>query len=66
MSDGWRPISKVPDGEYLRLSVIEDGHVHALVFVCRLVDSAWIDRAGRHVEVRPTHWQPWDSSGDGE
>jgi hypothetical protein len=65
MSDQWRPISEAPVGQYLRLCVIEGGHVHALVFACRLVDGAWLDRAGKRVKIRPTHWQPWDLLGDG-
>jgi hypothetical protein len=55
--------STVPASCDLRLAVINDGEVHALVFPCRKTESGWARaNGGRPVEISPTHWQPWDAA----
>jgi hypothetical protein len=52
--------SEVPVDRDLRLAVINDQGVHALVFPCRKAETGWVHAAnGRIVEVFPTHWQDW-------
>jgi hypothetical protein len=54
-------VSEVPPGRDLRLAVINDDGVHALVFPCRKSPTGWVDaRSGRIVEVYPSHWQDWE------
>jgi hypothetical protein len=53
--------SEAPSDRDLRLAVISNGEVHALVFPCRKANDGWINvRSGRTVEVWPTHWQDWN------
>lgn len=62
----WRQIgliSEVPADRDLRLAVLKDGEVHALVFPCRRRNDYWVDaKTGRMVDVQPTHWQEWSQS----
>jgi hypothetical protein len=62
----WHPVgpaSDVPTDRDLRLAVIENGQVHALVFPCRCSGQSWVDaNTKRPVEVYPTHWQEWADS----
>jgi hypothetical protein len=57
----WQPISSAPYGSDLELSVIERDVTHVLTFPCQRGLYGWIDAATqRRVDVRPTHWRPWD------
>ena len=62
----WHPVepaSDVPIYRDLRLAVIENGQVHALVLPCRCSGQSWVDAdTKRRVEVYPTHWQEWADS----
>ena len=60
-----KSLFEVPSDRDLRLAVITDGDVHALVFPCRRAGETWVDaRSGRIVEVYPTHWQDWSDEPD--
>jgi hypothetical protein len=53
-------ITDVPTDRDLRLAVLDGETVHALVFPCRRDGMKWVDaKAGRPVEVYPSHWQEW-------
>jgi hypothetical protein len=55
-------LNDVPKERDLRIGVLDNGTVHALVFPCRLRGQVWVDaKTGRQVEVSPTHWQEWSS-----
>lgn len=57
----WQPIQSAPFGRYLQLSVIE-GQVHALAFPCRRTERGWVNRAGKTIKIRPSHWRDWTES----
>jgi hypothetical protein len=58
--ENWFPIATVPFDRDVQLSVIEGGHVFALVFPCRRTDSGWVDATTlKPVFVDPTHWREW-------
>ena len=55
-------LKDVPKDRDLRIGVLDDDTVHALVFPCRLRGQVWVDaKTSRQVEVSPTHWQEWSS-----
>ena len=58
----WKPIDSAPfDGE-LELAVLDRDGPHALAFACRRVGGGWINaETKRHIDVRPTHWRPWNA-----
>jgi hypothetical protein len=57
----WQSVSSAPFDQDLELAVIDYDGPHALVFPCRRVLGGWIDaETNRRVDVRPTHWRPWD------
>jgi len=59
----WNPVSNAPFDQDLKLAVIDYDGPHALVFPCRRVLGGWVDtQTHRRVDVRPTHWRPWDHS----
>lgn len=63
MPIGWLPIASAPEAQDLRLSVVDKGEIHALVFPCRRRGPDWIDAlTGRRVNVNPTHWQLWPAN----
>ncbi|SIO44459.1 hypothetical protein SAMN05443247_05455 [Bradyrhizobium erythrophlei] len=56
----WQRISTAPFGCDLELAVIEEAHVHQLVFACRRAPGGWINaQTNQRVIVRPTHWRLW-------
>ncbi len=60
LATDWQPIEAAPFGRDLRLSVIENDQVHALVFPCLRTASGWLNALNnRSVPVRPTHWRLW-------
>ncbi|QAZ47252.1 hypothetical protein C1M53_16120 [Mesorhizobium sp. Pch-S] len=64
----WNPVANAPFGQDLQLAVIDRDGVHALVFPCQREASGWRDVVtGAVVDIRPTHWRPWNSGrvGDG-
>lgn len=55
-------IRTIPTDRDLRLAVLKDDEVHALVFPCRRRGDGWVDaKSGRTVDVQPTHWQEWST-----
>lgn len=56
----WQPISSAPFDRDLKLSVIEEGEVYALIFPCRRGRAGWVDaKTGKLIPVNPTHWRVW-------
>jgi len=56
----WQLISTAPYDKDLELAVVENAHIHALVFRCRRSAAGWINAAtGRRIDVHPTHWREW-------
>jgi hypothetical protein len=58
----WRfiiSIEAIPQDRDLMLAVADQDGLHALTFPCRRNDSSWIDKEGRLVATRPTHWREW-------
>ena len=41
------------------LAVVDQDGLHALTFPCRRNEGRWIDKEGRLMETRPTHWREW-------
>lgn len=63
----WSLITSAPSGRSLELAVIDQEGVHALVFPCEKASTGWKNVAtGVYVDIRPTHWRPWDSMKDGQ
>jgi hypothetical protein len=62
----WQPVITAPFDKNIELAVIDYDGPHALVFPCRRILCGWVKvENGKRVEVRPTHWRPWDqASGD--
>ncbi len=59
----WQPIPTAPYERDLRLAVIENGEIFALVFPCRRTLSGWADATtGAPVFVAPTHWAEWENA----
>jgi hypothetical protein len=55
-----RAPSDVPADRDVRLAVIKDGEVHALIFPCRRSGEDYVNAKTKwRVEVYPTHWQEW-------
>lgn len=55
-----RSLSDIPKDRDVRLAVIEQGDVHALVFPCRRTGNSFVDaKTKRVVDLNPTHWQEW-------
>ena len=55
-------LKDVPKDRDLRIGVLDDDTVHALVFPRRLRGQVSVDaKTPRQVEVTPTHWQEWSS-----
>jgi hypothetical protein len=62
MTEGpiWEPIANAPYDRDLELAVVEDQHVHSLVFACRRTVAGWIKASTRErVIINPSHWRPW-------
>ncbi|HEY8332408.1 MAG TPA: hypothetical protein VIQ05_01335 [Tardiphaga sp.] len=58
--DRWLPVSVVPKGLPVEVSVIDDSGFHALVVACRWNGKAWAGVSTRkHLDIAPTHWRPW-------
>jgi hypothetical protein len=58
----WQTVSSAPFDQDLELAVIDHDGPHALVFPCRREFGGWVDaEMNRRVDVRPTHWRPWDN-----
>jgi len=61
----WQPISTAPFDCDLELAVIDTGGPHSLIFPCRRVLSGWVNAQNKaRIDVRPTHWRPWDKEED--
>jgi len=59
----WHPIFTAPFDRDLQLAVLGPAGVHALVFPCRRILGGWIDAETKEkVDLRPTHWRPWDAA----
>jgi hypothetical protein len=59
----WEPISAAPYDRDLEVAVVENGHVHPLVFACRRIPDGWIKAStSERVVVSPTHWRPWPTN----
>lgn len=59
----WHPISTAPFDRDLQLAVLDPEGAHALVFPCRRILGGWVDAEKRtKIDVRPTHWRPWDGA----
>ena len=57
----WEPVSTAPFDQDLELAVVNHAETHALVFPCRRVPTGWVNAQTKvRVDVRPTHWRPWD------
>jgi hypothetical protein len=60
----WHPIKSAPFDSDIELAVIDKDGPHALVFACRRILGGWTDAQSRErIEVRPTHWRPWQADG---
>ncbi len=61
MNQSWRLVRDAPRDIDVELSVIDAGEVHAVVFACRYTGFTWVAASdGRRLDIRPTHWRPWD------
>jgi len=59
----WQAISTAPFDRDLELAVLDRNGVHALIFPCRRLLQGWVKTGTtERVNVRPTHWRPWDDS----
>jgi hypothetical protein len=57
----WQPIATAPFNCDLEIAVLDQDGPHALVFACRRVPGGWTkSRTQERLDVRPTHWRPWD------
>jgi hypothetical protein len=60
----WEPITSAPFDRDLELAVIDKTGTHALVFACRRIANGWMHaQTGERLDVRPTHWRPWQRPG---
>ena len=58
----WLDISTAPRDRDIRLAVIDNDGLHALVFACRRVAEGWVDALrGTRLDVNPTHWREWNA-----
>ncbi len=58
----WMDISTAPRGRDIRLAVIDNDGLHALVFACRRVAEGWVDALrGTRLDINPTHWREWNA-----
>jgi hypothetical protein len=57
----WQPATTAPFDRDLELSVIDEDGPHALVFPCCRILCGWVkSETKERVDVRPTHWRPWE------
>lgn len=60
----WHFISTAPLDRDIELAVIDKDGQHALVFPCRRIPGGWMNALTKErLDVRPTHWRAWNSSG---
>lgn len=58
--DRWLPISVVPKGLPVEVSMTDDSGFRALVVACRWNGEAWTGVLTRKkLDIAPTHWRPW-------
>jgi hypothetical protein len=57
----WQPaLSPPPAGRDVKLAVVDEDGVHALVFPCRWINDRWVEsKTGLWISVQPTHWRIW-------
>lgn len=61
-SNDWQEVATAPFECDLELAVIDADGVHALAFPCRRARDGWLKSGSTQiVDVRPTHWRPWES-----
>jgi hypothetical protein len=59
----WETIATAPYDRDLELAVVEEEHIHALVFACRRAAYGWIRAStSERILVNPTHWRLWQNS----
>ena len=59
----WMPVENAPYDHDLEVCVIDDQGAHSLVYPVRKQAGAWFDvKAGKQVDVRPTHWRLWSEN----
>lgn len=58
----WENITTAPFEGELELAVIDEDGEHSLVFPCRRTPGGWLNaETGVRIDVRPTHWRPWQA-----
>ncbi|HET9903131.1 MAG TPA: hypothetical protein VFQ27_05460 [Xanthobacteraceae bacterium] len=58
----WQTIATAPTDRDLQLAVMDKEGMHALVFPCRRTPEGWVNARTRdRVDIRPTHWRPWNA-----
>lgn len=56
----WLPVSIVPIGRPVEVSVAAAGGFQALVVACCWTGEAWTGVSTRKkLDIAPTHWRPW-------
>jgi hypothetical protein len=61
----WQSATTAPFDRDLELAVIDYDGPHTLVFPCRRILCGWVKaETTERVDVRPTHWRPWDQASD--
>jgi hypothetical protein len=61
----WQSATTAPFDRDLELAVIDYDGPHTLVFLCRRILCGWVKaETAQRVDVRPTHWRPWDRAFD--
>jgi hypothetical protein len=57
----WQPVTTAPFGRELELAVLDREGPHALAFACQRILGGWMNSETKgRIDVRPTHWRPWD------
>jgi hypothetical protein len=59
----WQQITTAPFDRDLEVAVIDTDGPHALVFPCRRSLEGWVNaQTHERIDVRPTHWRPWQQA----
>jgi len=57
----WQHIITAPFDRDLEVAVIDTDGPHTLVFPCRRALDGWVNaETSARIDVRPTHWRPWN------
>jgi hypothetical protein len=57
----WQSIAIAPTDQDVEVAVIDRAGEHPLVFPCRRLADGWVSATTRQrIDIRPTHWRPWN------